>query len=211
MKDKILLTVTIIVFIIIGFILTPKKAHAWYYSYMDNELSDNDASKFEDQLTDDFKALPKCIQKVVNKRLKKVAVRRGFEEYPINAESYRFGFTVIEVRDENIWSELLHHYFKFHRPIDNEFVHEVGHQYDWEQGDISRLPEFQNAVKRDFKLMTPEESDHNKYLQNPSEAWAELFAVKFNGVDYFEQDGHFNPELFPNSRTLLNSYLCKDK
>jgi hypothetical protein len=203
--------IVVFLFIVVYFLIGATKTHAWYYTYRGNELSSTKALKYQDELTADYNTLPKCMRKIIDKHLKKVVIRKGYEKYPQNAESWYFGMTVVEVGNESVWSDLLNEWFNYHRPIDNEFIHEMCHQYDWGDGTISNLPEWKLAVNKDFEIMTPKQRSDNEYLKIPREAFAELCAAKFNSGDYYNEDGHFNIELFVNTRLLLNRFICKDK
>lgn len=152
-----------------------------------------------DRLVNESEALPDCAFVAISKRLKTVYVRPmdlgNIYDHRIDGMSWpSSGITVMDSRVDG---------------LDNAYVHELGHWYDWTER-VSKRPSFRTALKADFAAMTPAQFDSQNYLQDPQEAFAELFAWHFRGQAYFEHD-HYRPDLFPQTRAELVRQICQDR
>jgi hypothetical protein len=92
-------------------------------------------------------------------------------------------------------------------PLDTAYIHELGHYYDWETG-ISGSPAFRAALEADFSTFSAKEAYNEKFLHDPQEAFAELFAAHFRGDAYWGTD-YYDVWMFPKTKQVVEESLCK--
>ena len=135
-----------------------------------------------DRLVNESDALPDCVFVAVSKRLKTVYVRPMDLKGPLQPSHRRYqlsssGITVIGDVGWLGWTT----------PTSMSLViGMIGRR------KVSKRPSFRTALKADFAAMTPAQFDSQNYLQDPQEAFAELFAWHFRGRLTFEHD-HYRP------------------
>ncbi len=140
--------------------------------------------------------LPACVRETVARRLRVVlAVPRALT-FPIDAHSWPTNGVMLLTTDRA--PELRK----------TAYLHELGHFYDWETG-TSKGAAFRAALAADFASMDSTGRAEEKPLSDPQEAFAELFAARFRGPDYFRAD-HYEVWRFPATRTLVDRAICAD-
>lgn len=142
--------------------------------------------------------VPPCAQSIIARELDSIIVvpkhRLDRDDMRIDATSFRF----------------THHTYIDRAVLDDQSViaHEMGHFYDWYMHDSQHLL-FQESLRADFADMSDVQKEHNRYLETPEEAYAELFALRAVGHDYyFKLPHHYDLELLHRSQHVLDATFC---
>lgn len=143
-------------------------------------------------------SLPICIQNSIPQTLKITVIDKNSNLIPQEdcGYSYSYNHSTIIVLHNNLGCSL------------NEiYAHELGHHYDWFVG-ISEDPVFKQAFKQDFKLIH-KHIRNMKWLSDPAEVAAELFALEFMGSkQYYGSLNSHDMQLFPRSKFIFEQHLC---
>lgn len=180
-------------------------ANAFSYKYNSHDVSSKRAEKISNLLKKDYDKLPLCVQKKIEERLHVVILGNHALPWPIDARSWPQGVMLLEISDDHILKDGT----RFIRPLDNEFIHELGHYYNWALNTPTLDSYWKNAVKEDWELLNPAQQKYNYYMAHPEELFAEMFAEKFRGVNYYDYD-HYDINLFVNSRIIFDNLVCED-
>lgn len=146
-----------------------------------------------ERLRADEATLPACVLAEVSKRLRVVYAAPKLTKWPNDATSWPQGFMVLNTDME---------------PLDTAYIHELGHYYDWVVG-VSGRPEFLAAHAEDFAAMDKAEESRERFLLDPAEAFAELFAAHFRGDAYWKTD-YYDAWRFPATKQAVLNSLCSD-
>lgn len=144
--------------------------------------------------------VPACTQETIERGLDEVIVvpphrldRKGMR---IDATSFRH--TKHTYIDRSVLSD------------ESVITHEMGHFYDWKNHESDHAL-FKVSLDADFADMSELQRTRNHYLQIPEEAYAELFALRAVGPDYyFRLRHHYDLELLHRSYHVLEATLCHE-
>lgn len=139
--------------------------------------------------------LPPCVRTVVERRLRVVLAVPHALKFPTDAHSFFAQGVMLLTTDRP--PELLK----------TAFAHELGHFYDWELR-ISGTPRFRAALAADFAAMNDKERYEERYLRDPQEAYAELFAAHFRGASYWLDD-HYDVWAYPATNVIVVESLTR--